>query len=215
MNKKRNFEFIYSPRTTTSQMMEKEEIMYEDLKKGFDPYTIKIIKKHYKEHLGKLNKETFVSILKRHLLTWHPNIENRTKILIKLLSRLFDEIDLNSNGDLEWEEFVNYIISGSYQQSKENSSYNLHYYSLSKEEFFDHQDEFDNVIYNSSVKKIENIITHCFYIRKFKLIGIVHEGKSRILFFNSVNNKKKSLVIDLAETQKEINKIEMKELNKK
>ena len=211
----RNFEFIYSPRTTTSQMMEKEEIMYEDLKKGFDPYTIKIIKKHYKEHLGKLNKETFVSILKRHLLTWHPNIENRTKILIKLLSRLFDEIDLNSNGDLEWEEFVNYIISGSYQQSKENSSYNLHYYSLSKEEFFDHQDEFDNVIYNSSVKKIENIITHCFYIRKFKLIGIVHEGKSRILFFNSVNNKKKSLVIDLAETQKEINKMEMKELNKK
>ena len=215
MNKKRNYEFIYSPRTTTSQMMEKEEIMYEDLKKGFDPYTIKIIKKHYKEHLGKLNKETFVSILKRHLLTWHPNIENRTKILIKLLSRLFDEIDLNSNGDLEWEEFVNYIISGSYQQSKENSSYNLHYYSLSKEEFFDHQDEFDNVIYNSSVKKIENIITHCFYIRKFKLIGIVHEGKSRILFFNSVNNKKKSLVIDLAETQKEINKMEMKELNKK
>ena len=215
MNKKRNFEFIYSPRTTTSQMMEKEEIMYEDLKKGFDPYTIKIIKKHYKEHLGKLNKETFVSILKRHLLTWHPNIENRTKILIKLLSRLFDEIDLNSNGDLEWEEFVNYIISGSYQQSKENSSYNLHYYSLSKEEFFDHQDEFGNVIYNSSVKKIENIITHCFYIRKFKLIGIVHEGKSRILFFNSVNNKKKSVVIDLAETQKEINKMEMKELNKK
>ena len=215
MNKKRNFEFIYSPRTTISQMMEKEEIMFDDLKRGFDPYTIKIMKKHYKEHLGSLNKETFVSILKRHLLTWYPNIENRTKILIKLLSRLFDEIDLNSNGDLEWEEFVNYIINSSYQQGKENSSYNLQHYSLSKEEFFDHQDDFDNVIYNSSVKKIENIITHCFYIKKFKLIGIVHEGKSRILFFNADNNKKKNFVIDLAETQKEINKMELKELNKK
>ena len=215
MNYKKNFEFIYSPRTTISQIKEKEEKMFADLKIGFDPYTIKIMKKHYKEHLGKLNKETFVSILKRHLLTWYPNIPNRSRILIKLLSRLFDEIDLNSNGDLEWEEFVNYIINSSYQQNNTNSSYGLQHYSLSKEEFFDHQDELDSAIYNSSMSKMENIITHCFYIKKYKLIGIVHEGKSRILFFNSENNKKKSTVIDLVDTQNEINKMEIKELNQK
>ena len=96
MKWKKNFEFIYSPRTTLSNIKEKEEKMFTDLKEGFDPYTIKIMKKHYKEHLGKLNKQTFVSILKRHLLTWYPNIPNRENILIKLLSRLFDEIDLNS-----------------------------------------------------------------------------------------------------------------------
>ena len=215
MNFQKNFEFIYSPRTTMSQIKEKEEKMFADLKIGFDPYTIKIMKKHYKEHLGKLNKETFVSILKRHLLTWYPNIPNRSRILVKLLSRLFDEIDLNSNGDLEWEEFVNYIINSSYQQNYENSSYGLLHYSLSKEDFFDHQDELDSSIYNSSVTKMENIISHCFYIRKNKLIGIVHEGKSRILFFNSENNKKKNTVIDLVETQNEINKMEIKELNQK
>ena len=215
MTTKKNFEFIYSPRTTISNIKEKEEKMFADLKIGFDPYTIKIIKKHYKEHLGKLNKETFVSILKRHLLTWYPNIPNRTKILIKLLSRLFDEIDLNSNGDLEWEEFVNYIINSSYQQNYSNSSYGLQHYSLSKEDYFDHQEIIENTMYNNLANKLENIISNCFYIKKFNLIGIVHEGRSKILFFNSENNKRKNIVIDLIDTQKEINQMEIKELNQK
>ena len=193
MKWKKNFEFIYSPRTTLSNIKEKEEKMFTDLKEGFDPYTIKIMKKHYKEHLGKLNKQTFVSILKRHLLTWYPNIPNRENILIKLLSRLFDEIDLNSNGDLEWDEFANYIINSSYQQNYEHSSYGLQQYSLSKEDFFDHQEEMNiNPMNRSSVNKLENIITSCFYIRKHRLIGIIHEGRSKILFFNSINNKNRT-----------------------
>ena len=215
MSTKQYFEFIYSPRTTISNIKEKEEKLFADLKIGFDPYTIKIMKKHYKEHLGKLNKETFVSILKRHLLTWYPNLPNRSKILIKLLSRLFDEIDLNSNGDLEWEEFVNYIINSSYQQNYEFSAYGLQHYSLSKEEFFDHQEELDDSMYNNLSNKTENIISHCFYIKKFKMIGIVHEGKSKILFFSAQNNKRKNAMIDLVQTQNEINKVELNELNKK
>ena len=119
-------------------------------------------------------------------MTWYPNIPNRENILIKLLSRLFDEIDLNSNGDLEWDEFANYIINSSYQQNYEHSSYGLQQYSLSKEDFFDHQEEMNiNPMNRSSVNKLENIITSCFYIRKHRLIGIIHEGRSKILFFNS------------------------------
>ena len=210
------FELIYSPRTTISIIKEKEEKIFNDLKIGFDPYTIKIMKKHYKEHLGKLNKETFISILKRHLLTWHPNLPNREETLIKLLSRLFDEIDLNSNGDLEWEEFVNYIINSSYHQNYENSLYALQQYALSKEEF-DHQDNNDifEQKFNYMSNKNENIISHCFFINKHKLIGVVHEGKSRILFFNAENNKRTNFVIDLKETQNEIDQLEMKELNHK
>ena len=64
MNTNEKFELIYSPRTTISNIKDKEEKIFNDLKIGFDPYTIKIMKKHYKEHLGKLNKETFISILK-------------------------------------------------------------------------------------------------------------------------------------------------------
>ena len=218
MNEKSNFEFIYSPRTTISNIKEKEEKMFADLKEGFDPYTIKIMKKHYKEHLGKLNKETFVSILKRHLLTWYPNIPNRENILIKLLARLFDEIDLSSNGYLTWDEFTNYIINSSYQQNYEFSSYGLQQYSISKEEFFDHQEEIVKNIYsmnNTSANKLENIINNCFFIKKHRLIGITHEGRSKIFFFNSKNNKKVNILIDLVEAQSDINKLELREINQK
>ena len=216
MNTKKNFEYIYSPRTTISNIKEKEEKLFSDLKIGFDPYTIKIMKKHYKERLGKINKEIFVSILKRHLLTWYPNLPDRTNILIKLLSRLFDEIDLNSNGCLEWDEFVNYIINSSYQQNYEFSEYGLQFYSLSKENFYNEETENDmNAMFGGFTNKLENIISYCFYIGKFNLIGIVQEGKSKIVFFNSENNRKKNSVIDLVETQNEINKMEIKELNQK
>ena len=216
MNVDEKFELIYSPRTTISNIKEKEEKIFNDLKIGFDPYTIKIMKKHYKEHLGKLNKETFISILKRHLLTWHPNLPNREETLIKLLSRLFDEIDLNSNGDLEWEEFVNYIINSSYHQSYENSLYALQQYALSKD-VFDHQDDYSKIEsrFNYMSNKNENIISHCFFINKHRLIGVVHEGKSRILFFNAENNKRINILIDLKETQNEIDEMEIKELNQK
>ncbi len=38
------------------------------------------------------------------------DITNRDIKLIRSLANLFDEIDLNGNGVLEWEEFTNYII---------------------------------------------------------------------------------------------------------
>jgi hypothetical protein len=54
--KDKNFELIYSPRTTYSKELEHNEILFNDLTLNFDPITIKIIKKHFKERLGSLNK---------------------------------------------------------------------------------------------------------------------------------------------------------------
>ena len=88
---------LFSPRTTYSSIIEKESLLFDDLSSGFDPYTIKILKKHFKEHLGRLTEKTFIAIAKRHLLNWHPEIENRELVLTKLLHRLFNEIDLNNN----------------------------------------------------------------------------------------------------------------------
>ena len=44
-----NFILQYSPRTEYSVKLEEEEEMYSELKQNFDPITIKIIKKHFKE----------------------------------------------------------------------------------------------------------------------------------------------------------------------
>ena len=63
------YSLIYSPRTTKSNYIEIEENLFNDLVIGFDPYSIQILKRHFKEQLGELTKETFISILNRYLLT--------------------------------------------------------------------------------------------------------------------------------------------------
>jgi len=52
----------------------------------------------------------FILIIKDHLLTWQIGVPNREKKLYRLLARLFNEIDLNGNLLLDWDEFTNYII---------------------------------------------------------------------------------------------------------
>ena len=52
----KNFELIYSPRTNYAKELEKEQELFNDLTLNFDPITIKIIKKHFKERLGSLKK---------------------------------------------------------------------------------------------------------------------------------------------------------------
>ena len=203
-NSTMKYSFLYSPRTNYVNSKETENKLFSELAKSFDPYTIKILKKHFKEHLGVLNKENFICIIKNHLFNWEPNIPHREKIIINLLSRLFEEIDINSKGEIEWKDFVNYIILLSDKNSIENSYYSLHMYNQSK-----------TVINHKSINPEKNqkfkfmtesdIINFCFYIEKYKLLGIVHEGKSNIVFYNMEKKKVETFEIDIMETQKEIN----------
>ena len=208
------YKFLYSPRTNYNNKIENEQKLYEDLVRAFDPYSIKFLKKHFKEHLGFLNKGTFICIIKRHLLSWRPDLPNREKIIIKLLSRLFNEIDINSNNEIEWKDFVNYIISISNNSTNKKSLYALQSYNQSKT-VINHQYSNDN---NSKFKNMSpdsTIVSYCFYIEKYKLVGIVHEGKSKIMFYDAEKRKMDILEIDLMDTQKEINECEMMEINLK
>ena len=213
-NNHMKYSFLYSHRKNYTNSREHENKLYLELAKSFDPYTIKILKNHFKEHLGILNKENFICIIKNHLLNWKPDIPHREKIIIKLLSRLFEEIDINSKGEIEWKDFVNYIILLSNSNSIENSMYALQNYNQSK-----------TVINHKSINSEKNqkfkfliesdIINFCFYIEKYKLLGIVHEGKSNVVFCDMEKKKVESFEIDIMETQKEINDLEVNELNLK
>ena len=202
-NSTKNFELLYSPRTKYSKELEYEEQLFKDLTLNFDPITIKIIKKHFKERLGSLNKIEFISILKNHLLSWHPELPNREIMLIKLLGRLFSEVDLNDNGDMEWAEFTNYIIHNSNstnkQSNKNNPYYRLRYYYPTKIKL--------------DLDLSKDVISHAFYIEKFNLLGICQEGRSYIIFFECKNFKRLKSFIDLKDIQKEIDDLEIKELN--
>jgi len=63
----------------------------------------------------------------------HPDLPDRQRKLMKLLARLFSEIDLNDNGSMEWAEFCNYIIHNSNSSGKnDNNSYRLRFYQPSR-----------------------------------------------------------------------------------
>ena len=52
----------------------------------------------------------FILVVKEHLLSWQIDLSNREEKLVRCLVNLFQEIDLNGNGTLEWDEFTNFII---------------------------------------------------------------------------------------------------------
>jgi hypothetical protein len=198
-----NFILQYSPRTEYSVKLQEEEEMYSELKQNFDPITIKIIKKHFKERLGALKKEEMVAILKNHLLGFLPDHPGREKIMVRLLSRLFGDIDLNDNGDLEWNEFTNYIIhlGGTGGGSKSNVAYRLKFYSKSEKNFLP--------------SDLTEQIVYAFYIEKHNSLGIVEENKSVIKFFDGKTCAKLKTYIDLKDIQKNIDLVEINKLNEK
>ena len=204
------YSFIYSPRTNYNNDKEKENKLFVELVKSFDPYTIKILKKHFKEHLGILNKENFICIIKNHLLSWEPNLPHREKMIIKLLDRLFEEIDINSKGEVEWKNFVNYIINISNVNANENLLYTLQIYSPSKTVINHRSINSENMKYKFISEP--DVISFCYYIEKYKLLSIVHEGKSNITFYNIDKKKIEPFEIDIMETQRAINKLEINEL---
>ena len=69
-NQTDNYRLIYSPRTTYNTQKTFENKLYKDLLQSFDPYTLKILRRHFKEHLGSITKDLFICILKRHLLSY-------------------------------------------------------------------------------------------------------------------------------------------------
>ena len=216
LSKYEKYRLIYSPRTSISNVREREEKLFNDLGIGFEPSTIEIMKKHFKERLGVLNKVTFISIIKRHLNKWHPDLANREEILVKLLSRLFDQIDLNSNGDMEWNEFMNYIVDSSFQKNFQKASNTLQHYTISKTSLalssVPGGEEIDR---NNLLSNFNQSVSYCFYIQKYKLVGVVHENKSNIIFYNAETNIKEGKEINLIETQNEIDKFEINELDHK
>jgi len=157
------------------------------------------MKTYFKEKLGVLNEIEFISILKNHLLSWHPELPNREELLIKLLSRLFKDIDLNCNNEMNWDEFTDYLMNISKNVSKEKLNYDLRLYKHSN-------NTIDDLYFN-------DLISYAFYIEKYNIIGIVIENKSIINFYDANNCKRVRASIDVKKTQRDIDQMQMKEFD--
>jgi len=101
---------IYTPRSTYNSIRANDEMLLNDLTLNFDPFTISILKNEFRERDGEMKMLDFIMIIKDHLIHWQLDIPNRDRKLIRCLSLLFKDIDLNGNDNMEWDEFTNYII---------------------------------------------------------------------------------------------------------
>lgn len=99
-----------TPRTQFTKRLAEEEEMLTDLTMNFDPYTISLLKRDFERKNGKMGLNDFVKSVMEHLKNWRTGLANREMLLVKLIIQLFKDIDINGNGDLEWDEFTNYII---------------------------------------------------------------------------------------------------------
>ena len=199
-NEIRKFENIYSPRTTFIMHQEKEEQLFQDLGKCFDPITIKIMKSFFKERLGEIEKNEFIGLLQNNLLTWHPELPNRELIMNKLLAKMFEDIDIDNNKKISWDELMEFVMSSSYSINARKSYESKSFIPMQK------------II---DVSEYTEIVSHAFYIDKYNLIGIVIEGKSFILFYDGENCKKQKTYIDVKQTQQKIDQMKYQELEEK
>ena len=101
---------IYSPRSSYKRIKEQDEKMIADMTLNFDKLTINLLREEFERRGNTLTLPEFISITKKHLKFWQVGLPNREPRLVRYLSHLFNEIDINGNGDMEWEEFTNYII---------------------------------------------------------------------------------------------------------
>ena len=209
-----NFNLLYSPRTTYDSLKSIENKLYLQILQSFDNKTLSTIRRHFKEHLGSITKDLFICILKRHISLNNVEIKNKNKIMIRLLNRLFDEIDLDSNEIINWNEFSNFLAN--FNGGKNIKKYYLKKYYQSKIninplEKIDDDKEKDLHFHNTNKDKV----SYCFYIEKFRFLGLIKEGGSKILFFNTETNKRLKLEIDFSLIQKEIDKFALYQLDEK
>ena len=143
-------------------------MLLNDLTLNFDPFTISILKNEFKERNGEMFMADFIMIIKDHLIHWQLDIPNRQKKLIRCLILLFYDIDLNGNGNMEWDEFTNYIIEKAAVLNTLKSK----------------NDEIKNY-HTSNTKvnmKLTGRIAKCIYISLIEKIAFFEEGSDVIHF---------------------------------
>ena len=111
---------------------------------------------------------------------------------------------------------MNYIVDSSFQKNFQKASNTLQHYAICKTSLaLSSVPGGEEVDRSNLLSNFNQSVAYCFYILKYKLIGVVHENKSSIIFYNAETNKKEGKEINLMETQNEIDQFEINELDHK
>jgi hypothetical protein len=170
-----------------------DELLLNDLTLNFDPFTINVLKSEFIERDGEISINDFIMIIKDHLIHWQLDISNRETKLIRCLYLLFNDIDLNGNGQMDWDEFTNYIIEKAAvlntmkNRNEEIKSYHqtemrLWFRPKTIEEQKEAKDFFPGG--GADKKKFKEIIAKCIYIEMpgLRKIAFFEEGTDVVQF---------------------------------
>ena len=164
---------IYSPRTAYLQIRKSDQDLLADMTLNFDKFTINLLKREFEVQGGEMTLIQFISIVHQHLKAWQTELPNREVRLVRCLSILFKEIDINGNGLLDWEEFTNYIIE------KATVLKNLKTKS-------DEVKSYTRVALKHKVK-VESPISKCIFIEGLNRVAMFQEGTNVVNFLNPQN----------------------------
>lgn len=196
---------IYTPRTAYKSILENDEQLLSDITLNFDRYTISTLKSEFEQKNWSLSLGEFISTVTRTLQNWQVDLPNRVYRMVRCLTNLFEEIDINGNGMLEWEEFTNYIIEKA-TIIKNLRSKNEEIKTYTKTSF-------------KCAVKMETPIPKVVYITDLNKLALYEEGEHTIQFVDADTGQfgrpltimPKQLVVNMSTIKKEKDgKVEIK-----
>lgn len=106
------------------------------------------------------------------------DIPNRETKLVRCLTNLFEEIDLNGNGILEWDEFTNYVIE------KATVLNNIKTKADEIKSYTKSATKPQQAVSKHLTHKFNNLVTKILYIPQIDRLAVYEEGSAEILFMN-------------------------------
>jgi len=104
-----------TPRSTASGSRDHSEKLVGDILKALNECCLNKIRKQFDRYDSGVNLETFISIMQSHI----PNLRTRD------LYELFQQIDVNGDGSMEWNEVMAFMVekSSTYKDAVKDSLY--------------------------------------------------------------------------------------------
>ena len=165
-----------SPRTLYNKLRNAREKATFTLMMKLAPKELTAIRKEFFAREDQLCLEEFLYIIQLHLLKDMPNKEKFE--FMSYMYELYKEVDVNGDGDMEWEEFTTFIVQKANQLNKNNKLSSLSTYYDSSE-FLD----------PSALVRRKNEYSHMCMIPSMNYFAAIEEHKNGVYIFNAMNGK--------------------------
>ncbi|KAL4467910.1 hypothetical protein ABPG74_013245 [Tetrahymena malaccensis] len=172
LQERQKYEAIYSPRTSLKRKRDEEANLLSEILLKLDPFTLSILKNDFEAAGGELKVNEFVIMMRHHLSDWRQDLTNREQKLNICLSNFFEQVDMNLNGLLAWDELSNFVMGKSVSLNNKRKDVVKQY---TKQE----------VDINYKVKS--SIIKKVIYISDIDKVAFFEEGSCIVQILNHID----------------------------